>query len=107
APELLEKTGHKPRNSGAAQAQQPIVSRTRIRPKSDEPPDRRTLWVLRNNKPVAVRVKIGVTDGTHTEVIEGELNEGDAAITDVAGTGSTASPSGGARNGPQRFGRIL
>jgi HlyD family secretion protein len=107
APELLEKGVHKsPDHSGAAQAQsQPRTPR--MRAKSDEPPDRRTVWVLRNNQPVPVKVKIGVTDGTHTEILEGSLNEGDAAITDVAATGTTAKspPPGGAAQ--QRFGRIL
>ena len=33
--------------------------------------------------PVAIRT--GVTDGTMTEVIDGNLSEGDSVITDVSG----------------------
>jgi HlyD family secretion protein len=69
--------------------------------KRDERPDRRTVWVLRGSQPVAVPVKIGVTDGTHTEIVEGELHEGDAVITDLA---STATPTGA---GPNRGGASM
>jgi HlyD family secretion protein len=101
APELLNG-GAAPRGSGngaAAQARAP-----RAKPKSDEPPDRRTLWVLRGQKPVAVPVKIGITDGTHTEILEGALHEGDLAITDLASTAASPTKPGGG-NVPYR--RIL
>jgi HlyD family secretion protein len=43
----------------------------------------RRVWVLRNGQPVAVTVTVGVTDGQHTEIRDGELREGDAVITDA------------------------
>ncbi len=42
------------------------------------------LWVLRNGQPAAVRIGAGATDGQDTEVVWGELEEGDSVITDVA-----------------------
>jgi HlyD family secretion protein len=41
----------------------------------------RTLYLLRDGAPVAVTVKVGVTDGTHTEIVSGDLKEGDLVIT--------------------------
>jgi HlyD family secretion protein len=71
----------------------------------------RTLWVLRDRKPQPINVKLGITDGTHTEIVDGGLREGDQVITDIVGaaaTGGAATTPGGA--GPARrggFGRIL
>lgn len=59
----------------------------------------RTVWVLRAGKPAPARVKVGVTDGTATEVLEGELAAGDACIVDVNGTSKAGSASAG---GPPR-----
>jgi HlyD family secretion protein len=53
--------------------------------------------------PVAVNVKLGISDGTQTEIIDG-LNEGDLVITGVSGPTKSqapaANPFGG---GPRRF----
>ena len=38
------------------------------------------LWVLRNGKPTAINVRLGLDDGAHTEVIEGDLQPGDQLI---------------------------
>ncbi|MCB1961465.1 MAG: efflux RND transporter periplasmic adaptor subunit [Rhodocyclaceae bacterium] len=46
----------------------------------------RQVWILRDNQPVAVAVTIGVSDGRMTEVVTGELQAGDAVITDIAST---------------------
>jgi HlyD family secretion protein len=61
-------------------------------PKTDRSPDQRTLWTLRNGQLAALPVKIGVSDGTLTEVVEGELKEGDEVVTDVRG-GAADKPS--------------
>jgi HlyD family secretion protein len=37
--------------------------------------------VLRNGEPEAVHVKTGVTDGTHTVIVSGDLKEGDRVVT--------------------------
>lgn len=43
-----------------------------------------------NGQPVERKVKIGVTDGVTTEIIEGDLKEGDEVLTDVERAGSGA-----------------
>lgn len=42
---------------------------------------RGTVWVLRDGKPVQVSVRTGATDGSYTEILGGELKEGDQVIT--------------------------
>ncbi|MBC6981846.1 efflux RND transporter periplasmic adaptor subunit [Caulobacter sp. 17J80-11] len=42
---------------------------------------RGVVWVLRDDKPVAVPVRIGGSDGTSTEVLGGQLKVGDQVIT--------------------------
>lgn len=39
------------------------------------------IWVLRNNQPTLVPIVTGASDGIRTEVISGELKEGDLLIT--------------------------
>jgi HlyD family secretion protein len=51
--------------------------------KSDEAPDRRTVWVLRDDRPSPVRIKTGTTDGSKTEVVEGSLQTWDLVISDA------------------------
>ncbi|WP_340689865.1 efflux RND transporter periplasmic adaptor subunit [Hydrogenobacter thermophilus] len=38
------------------------------------------VWALRDNRPVRVPVKTGISDGTYTEVVAGDLKEGDKVI---------------------------
>ncbi|MEO8195232.1 MAG: efflux RND transporter periplasmic adaptor subunit [Thermoanaerobaculia bacterium] len=49
----------------------------------------RTVWVLRNATPVAVSVTTGQTNGSSTEVVSGDLREGDAVITSTASRGQS------------------
>lgn len=58
----------------------------------------RTVYLLRDGKPAAVRIKTGISDGMNTEVIEG-LNEGDQAITAILGGGAGSNLSGGGPGG--------
>ena len=39
------------------------------------------VWVLKGNKPTAVDVKVGISDGLNTEITSGELKPGDLVIT--------------------------
>ena len=67
-----------------------------------EAASRRTVWILRDGKPSPLPVKVGITDGTVTEVIEGALSPGDECIVDSSADG--AKPGGGARsNRPPRM----
>lgn len=43
----------------------------------------RTVWVLRDGAAVPVSIRTGATDGVRSVVTEGDLAEGDLAITDV------------------------
>ena len=78
--------------------------------KSDEPPDRRTVWVLRNDLPSPVRIKTGTTDGSKTEVVDGALQVGDLVVSDAtlpagfkpAATGMLPG-AGPPPGGPRRF----
>jgi len=42
------------------------------------------VWILRDNRPVAVPVMAGVSDGRSTQIIGGELQPGVAVITELA-----------------------
>jgi HlyD family secretion protein len=60
--------------------------------KRDQTPDRRTVWVLRGEAPAMVPIKTGVSDGSVTEVLEGDVKVGDAVITDTL-SGDAKPPS--------------
>jgi HlyD family secretion protein len=68
---------------------------------NDAPPDQRTVWVLRNNAPISAKIKVGVSDGSVTEIADGDVHEGDLLITDVA-SGAAGPPS--SAGGPPRRG---
>jgi HlyD family secretion protein len=63
--------------------------------------NRRTVWVLEQGKPRKVMVTAGITDGTVTEVVDGDLKAGDACIVD-AGSDKKAGASVGGAGGPPR-----
>lgn len=58
----------------------------------------RTVWVMRDGHPQSARVRTGITDGTNTEVVQGELQPGDAVVISSSG-GASAAPSSGPRGG--------
>jgi len=68
-----------------------------------ETPDRKTVWVLRGDQPERVRIRAGISDGSVTEVVEGELQAGDPVITDASGGTSSASPGGPPPGGMRRL----
>lgn len=47
--------------------------------------DRRTVWVLNGGVPSPVKVRTGISDGSFTEVLEGEVEAGAEVIVDAAG----------------------
>jgi HlyD family secretion protein len=46
-------------------------------------PNRRTVWLLRDGKPAPVVVTAGVSDGTWSELVQGDVQPGDVLITDM------------------------
>ncbi|HEX5162964.1 MAG TPA: efflux RND transporter periplasmic adaptor subunit [Steroidobacteraceae bacterium] len=48
-------------------------------------PVRRTVYVLQGGQPVPREVTVGITDGRVTEVIDGDLKEGENVIVSIAG----------------------
>jgi HlyD family secretion protein len=60
----------------------------------DEPPDQKTVWTLAGGVPRPIKIKVGATDGTKTEVAEGALNEGEQVVIDATVTGGP-KPTGG------------
>jgi HlyD family secretion protein len=59
-----------------------------------EEPDQRTVWVLPAlGEPRPVRIRTGITDGTLTEVVEGDLHVGDALITEMSGGADEKPPT--------------
>jgi HlyD family secretion protein len=68
--------------------------------------DRRSLWVMRGAKPTQIQVRTGLTDGTVTEILEGDLHEGDlvvieAVTADDAPLPASSKPSAPANNSPR------
>jgi HlyD family secretion protein len=57
------------------------------------------VYRLENGNPVAVNVRVGISDGQRTEVIDG-LAEGDQVITGDASSGAPAARPQGGRRGP-------
>jgi HlyD family secretion protein len=50
--------------------------------------NQRSVWVLNGDKPSQVKVKTGISDGSFTEMLEGDLQAGQLVITDALGAGS-------------------
>jgi HlyD family secretion protein len=71
---------------------------------SDEPaPETHTLWVMRNGAPTSVTVHTGLSDGSVTEIVDGDVKEGDLVVVDA--TGSDVAPTATRASNPFR-GRI-
>jgi HlyD family secretion protein len=47
--------------------------------------DRKQLWKLVDGKPKMVFVKTGLTDGSTTQLLEGDIQPGDQLITEIQG----------------------
>ena len=66
----------------------PRPSRTRVK-KSDESSNRKKqrVWILRDNKPVAIPVTTGATSGIMTEIVGGEVTPGMPLIIETVSKG--------------------
>jgi len=78
------------------------ASPRRARSAGGPPADRKTVYVLRDGVPQAVRIRVGITDGSNTEILEGDLHEGDLVITSATGAG--ADTAGGNKPGSSPVG---
>jgi hypothetical protein len=56
------------------------------------------VWSHVNNELTPVRVRLGITDGQATELIEGDLEPGDELVTAV-NTGTETRPTAGGTGG--------
>lgn len=61
----------------------------------------RTVWVVRGERPAPVKIRTGISDGTMTEVVSGDLQAGDEVVTDAGGAkGGGGRAGGGMPRGP-------
>lgn len=60
------------------------VKNSRLQTSGPQDPNRKKVWVLRDGKPVFVAVSTGVTDGTWSEMVQGDVLQGDVLITDMS-----------------------
>ena len=54
---------------------------------------RGALWVFINNQLQRVPLQLGVTDGQNTELVEGDLKDGSAVVTNIVIAGQTTRPA--------------
>ncbi len=71
---------------------------------SDVADGKKPVWKLENGTPKVVRVKTGMTDGSFTQLVEGDLKEGDQLVTD-ARFGAPPEQGGGEAGGAGGKGR--
>ena len=57
-----------------------------------------TVYVLRNQQAIPVRVRLGISDGSFTEIASGETKAGDMVIIALGSASQAATPAG-----PRRF----
>lgn len=73
-----------------------------IAEQSGRAPARGRVWVTAaDGKPKAVQLRLGLTDGSATEVLGGELAEGQEVLVGLAAAAKGTAPAGGAARGPR------
>ncbi|HUK33264.1 MAG TPA: efflux RND transporter periplasmic adaptor subunit, partial [Vicinamibacterales bacterium] len=55
-----------------------------LRPPVTETPSMKDVWVLRNDRPVLEHLTVGISDGTETEVVGGDVQAGDRLVVDMS-----------------------
>jgi HlyD family secretion protein len=73
--------------------------------KPDGASDQKSVWILEQGMPKQLRIKIGATDGTKTEVVEGPVAEGELVLTDATASGGSSKPGLPGMPPPPRSGR--
>ena len=56
----------------------------------------KTLWRVEGGQLIAVAVRPGLSDGTRTEIAEGDIKEGDVVLTDAGGDTAARAPDANA-----------
>ncbi len=56
-------------------------------------PETHSVWLMHGTAPQSVAVHTGLTDGTVTEVVDGDLNEGDPVVVESTSPDSASAPS--------------
>jgi HlyD family secretion protein len=56
-------------------------------------PETHSVWLMHGTAPQSVAVHTGLTDGTVTEVVDGDLNEGDPVVVESTAPDSASAPS--------------
>lgn len=109
----MDRAGKRPDRPGTPEMGPKMVTGAASSTPTQAEPRPRIVWVLGpDKKPVAKRIRIGITDGSSTEVVDGELKEGDQVITaqavtssqTQAGASQRAPGFGGGPGGPGGFG---
>jgi len=59
------------------------------------------VWILKEGKPTRVPITIGISDGAFTEVMSGDLKEGQGVVTESLAR--TQKPGNGGPQSPPRF----
>jgi HlyD family secretion protein len=99
------KRGPAGANAASAQGARPDAARGQAGARGGAPGGRdeagtRQVWVLRDDATAApVAVRTGVSDGSLTELVSGELRPGDKVITDALGATGTQGGGGPPRRG--------
>jgi HlyD family secretion protein len=73
----------------------------------DRPLDARTVWVLRGTDPEPHSIRVGITDGTLSEIVDGDVQDGELAITGVSAGGAPSGAGGPPAGGSNQFRRLF
>ncbi len=64
-------------------------------------PTTKVLWVMRGKQPVPIVVHVGLTDGTYTEIVSGDVQEGDEVVLELMSGDEPAEHSHGGNQPPR------
>lgn len=80
------------RGAGGREARRNTEDKSRSREGGTGRPG--TAYVLKEQTPIPVKVRLGVTDGSYTEIIGNEVKEGDRVVVAMSGTAKQSTSSG-------------
>jgi len=74
----------------------------KIKKKDKHNADDDSVWVLRDGRPARLSIDVGISDGSHVELVTGDLREGDVVVTDASADGGGGKDKDGASSGSGR-----